>query len=561
MTDSGLIKLQAKDISTSKMNDFKLGNELAVIFKYGKNGAEISSYVVLRQNDSVVDAYNLVSNFYERLSEQDYRTAFEMLSSDFFGELPLQEALAKFTDSYGRLKYQSRAPYSTPIQNVEAKILNAGEDEVTLIVNTGSVYSEASGYDRFVVRKVNDNWQIKSITSNLSRVAWNAEKFSSPGSNKNEQSLFETGLKYWHSGRVDLANLYFNEVSSLEPRNVAVLDLLAQSNLKRFELDTCLENCSRALSINPADAEAHFLVAKTYFYGVNPRAVLKELDEVRRGAIADQDACLIMRSAVLHRLGCDGEAFKELSKQFNGKNLDYLHARSEVLNGLGRYEEALVDSENALALSRDSEILVKLLTDRAVSYSALKKFDRAAAELNRALEISANWTDESWVRRQMEKEHLGPTRVSVRQKEEALLRVRDYALVQMAKIEIAEKRYKEALSFCSQVNSEQDEIIITPYLRAKTYFAMGKYADAKSEVDSILSSLRRIVWGDGLLFKALCQSKQGNLEEARRTYQNAVDGVGIFKVNEFGDVFPAAGDRPCNEELKKEVELALHAGL
>lgn len=186
-TPAGLVRLNSKMVPKSPL-DLQIGSTWQAHYKGDDKIGDMEEYSKVGEDPSVVDANNLVLNFFGTLVDKDYQSVFEMLSDDYVKKTfhaSGEQAEKKFEAAYKnevvhdyrngpeRLAVDSNIPpldlptgeKLPPTQST--KILAVKPDEIQILVDTVLFYDKnPHGYELYVVKKdkgEGGTWKIDDI--------------------------------------------------------------------------------------------------------------------------------------------------------------------------------------------------------------------------------------------------------------------------------------------------------------------------------------------------------------------------------------------------------------
>jgi len=199
------------------------------------------------------------------------------------------------------------------------------------------------------------------------------------------ETLLQSALAHHRAGRIADAEALYRDVLQHAPQNFEALYLLGVSAAQRGDHTGALDLLTRALTANPASAEATYSRALTF----------KALNCLQ-DALADLDKAIALRSGfaaahndrgiVLSALERPADALKSHDQAVALKP-DFAAAwnnRALVLAALGRHDAALESYDAALTLSPDS---AGIHNNRANTLAVLKRYAEAAQSYRRALHL------------------------------------------------------------------------------------------------------------------------------------------------------------------------------
>lgn len=203
-TDKGLVKLtSSSNVKKADEDDLQLGKEWQVDYKGDDKTGELTHFEAVSSDTaqaiSLPEAVTLVENFHGYLADQDYQSAFDMLTQNYckknFPDLNDKAILKKLAEIYssGQMRsYHGKeqkglaldgnmyasipgAENKPPVQ--ASKIIEANNKQVKVMVNSAAFYLKPKGYELFtIVQNPDDKFpKIDDITSGLSEKAWTAE--------------------------------------------------------------------------------------------------------------------------------------------------------------------------------------------------------------------------------------------------------------------------------------------------------------------------------------------------------------------------------------------------
>lgn len=197
-TEKGLVKLSS-DVSASRPWELTVGKIWQVNYKGDDKSGELQKYTSVGENGDVIDADNLVTNFFAQLADQAYIDAFQMMSDNYIKKnykgLSEDAALKKFTEIFKKESYQNyrngnvsgkqTTEQSFPAMQVpdgsdkaapqqSTKVMTISPEEITVMINTDYFYTRPHGFEVFTVVKTENGWRIDSIKAGSSEADWNS---------------------------------------------------------------------------------------------------------------------------------------------------------------------------------------------------------------------------------------------------------------------------------------------------------------------------------------------------------------------------------------------------
>jgi protein O-GlcNAc transferase len=220
-----------------------------------------------------------------------------------------------------------------------------------------------------------------------------------PAPSRAAQPLAEkmrTAVLLRRQGRLLEADALCVEVLRTDPRHSNTYHLRGLMACERGEFDRGVELISRALDINPNQADAHANMGNALLSMGRAAEAIDRFDEALR-LKPDFVAALFNRGLSLVHLGRLDEALRafESAIQVDPSFAAARQNHAAVLTRLGRHSEAL-DAYSQLLRSNPSD--VNALVGRGNASMALERLEEAKDSFTRAIDIDASQCD-AWVNR------------------------------------------------------------------------------------------------------------------------------------------------------------------
>jgi serine/threonine protein kinase/Flp pilus assembly protein TadD len=367
------------------------------------------------------------------------------------------------------------------------------------------------------------------------------------------------GLAYYHQGKAAEAledtnrgiELDGNNASAFEQRGEIYRNLLKQYGKAE-------EDYGRAISVDATFAPAYFDRATLNFERGALAAARRDYSKVielnpndatayeRRGTLClatrDFDTALVDWQT-LARLQPRPDAFYYMTCICRGRGQyeaalaaigqamalvpnqpRFYGARAQLWHEYGKFPQALADLN--LVLTRLDPKDADAFDDRGDLYRALGRFEEAAANYRRSLELNPKEPD-SYVGLALAYEKLGkPAQVEeCYQKMLAALPKSAAAYLRRAEFRRNQKRFKEALADCAQAAALDPKSLEPPLIRTSVLAARGEAAQAVAEAQKYLGPADYPVFGASTVGLIGCPLGRGPLVTASALFPGRPDTI------------------------------------
>jgi tetratricopeptide (TPR) repeat protein len=200
--------------------------------------------------------------------------------------------------------------------------------------------------------------------------------------------LLEAGLRCYQLGNLDAAEKHFRQVVSSDRSNIHGLNLLGMVCVNTGRQEEAVQLISKALKINPTDAQAHSNLGLAYQRMGNLKLAerhLKKSIEIN----ANKPAVWNSLGNVLRESGQAADAIKayESTLKIDGNYPECWTNLSQALVDIGKFEQALQAVNRALQLDPR---LPESHNQLAEVHRKNSKFDLAISAYKKSLELDPN---------------------------------------------------------------------------------------------------------------------------------------------------------------------------
>lgn len=169
----------------------------------------------------------------------------------------------------------------------------------------------------------------------------------------------------------------------LENRHVPAQIHLAMAYSALGKDDLALQRLEQAIRLQPANAVSYKLCSEIHVRAGRPAAAVRALNAALKHGYPPS-AGLVLRAQVLHHLGHDEAAIRDLSESIRqSPSFLALLLRSGIWTALGETAKAIDDAKEALQLLGDDSTNYG---QRGLAYLRVRDFDRAFADFERMIE-------------------------------------------------------------------------------------------------------------------------------------------------------------------------------
>jgi len=176
----------------------------------------------------------------------------------------------------------------------------------------------------------------------------------SSNSTKSVKQLISEGLALHQRGLLDQAKVVYEEILVRQPRNFDALNFLGIVHAVSGQLDLAIDLFTKAVKINPSNANVLFNRANAFISSGNFSQALADLDK---------------------------------SLLIDPNNFNALLIQGNALKSSNRLQEAVNSYNKAIALQPD---LAQAYSNRGVALSELKQFDEALGSFHQAIRFQPN---------------------------------------------------------------------------------------------------------------------------------------------------------------------------